>query len=82
MNRDRKILAKDKVDPIWSAMREQAEDVARSEPELADLCYTASVGRSHCACRRAFVVTSREPLVRAAEGVAEPRNRRAEISIR
>ena len=42
MNRDRKILAKDRVatyDPIWSAMREQAEQLAESEPELASFAH-------------------------------------------
>jgi len=39
MNRERKILAKDKVDPIWSAMREQAEQLAESEPELASFAH-------------------------------------------
>ena len=39
MNRERKILAKDTVDPIWSAMREQAEQLAESEPELASFAH-------------------------------------------
>jgi len=42
MNRDRKILAKDRVatyDPIWSALREQAEQLAESEPELASFTH-------------------------------------------
>lgn len=39
MNRERKILAKDTVDPIWSAMREQAEALAESEPELASFAH-------------------------------------------
>jgi serine O-acetyltransferase len=42
MNRDRKILTKDRVatyDPIWSAMREQAEQLAESEPELASFAH-------------------------------------------
>jgi serine O-acetyltransferase len=39
MNRERKILAKDKVDPIWSALREQAEQLAESEPELASFAH-------------------------------------------
>jgi serine O-acetyltransferase len=39
MNRERKILAKDKVDPIWSAMREQAEELTQSEPELASFAH-------------------------------------------
>ncbi len=39
MNRDRKLLAKDKVDPIWSALREQAEEMTQSEPELASFAH-------------------------------------------
>ncbi len=39
MNRERKILAKDKVDPIWSALREQAEEMTQSEPELASFAH-------------------------------------------
>ena len=39
MNRERKILAKDKVDPIWSALREQAEQLTESEPELASFAH-------------------------------------------
>src|SRR5262245_60323133 len=39
MNRERKILAKSKVDPIWSALREQAEHLAESEPELASFAH-------------------------------------------
>jgi serine O-acetyltransferase len=42
MNRDRKILAQDKVasyDPIWSALREQAEQLAESEAELASFAH-------------------------------------------
>jgi serine O-acetyltransferase len=39
MNRDRKALAKDKVDPIWSALREQAEELTHSEPELASFAH-------------------------------------------
>jgi serine O-acetyltransferase len=39
MNRDRKILAKGKVDPIWSALREQAEQLAESEPELSSFAH-------------------------------------------
>jgi serine O-acetyltransferase len=40
MNRERKLLAKDKVDPIWSALREQAEEMTQSEPELASFAHT------------------------------------------
>src|SRR4030095_16445199 len=39
MNRERKALAKDKVDPIWSALREQAEQLTESEPELASFAH-------------------------------------------
>jgi serine O-acetyltransferase len=39
MNRERKIVAKSKVDPIWSALREQAEQLAESEPELASFAH-------------------------------------------
>ena len=39
MNRERKALAKDKVDPIWSALRQQAEQLAESEPELASFAH-------------------------------------------
>lgn len=39
MNRERKALAKGKVDPIWSALREQAEQLAESEPELASFAH-------------------------------------------
>jgi serine O-acetyltransferase len=39
MNRERKILANDKVDPIWSALREQAEQLAKDEPELASFAH-------------------------------------------
>jgi len=39
MTRERKALAKDKVDPIWSAMREQAEELTQSEPELASFAH-------------------------------------------
>ena len=42
MNRERKILAQDKVasyDPIWSALREQAEQLAESEAELASFAH-------------------------------------------
>jgi serine O-acetyltransferase len=39
MNRERKHLAKDMVDPIWSALREQAEELAQSEPELASFAH-------------------------------------------
>jgi serine O-acetyltransferase len=39
MNRERKILAKDKVDPIWSALREQAEQLTESEPALASFAH-------------------------------------------
>jgi serine O-acetyltransferase len=39
MNRERKILANNKVDPIWSALREQAEQLAESEPELASFAH-------------------------------------------
>jgi serine O-acetyltransferase len=39
MNRERKLLAKDTLDPIWSALREQAEQVARDEPELASFAH-------------------------------------------
>src|SRR5688572_30923631 len=39
MNRERKLLAKDKVDPIWSALREQAEEMTQSEPELASFAH-------------------------------------------
>ena len=39
MNRERKHLAKDKVDPIWSALREQAEEMTQSEPELASFAH-------------------------------------------
>ena len=39
MNRERKLLAKDKVDPIWSALREQAEEMTESEPELASFAH-------------------------------------------
>jgi serine O-acetyltransferase len=40
MNRERKLLAKDKVDPIWSALREQAEEMTESEPELASFAHS------------------------------------------
>lgn len=39
MNRERKNLAKDTVDPIWSALRAQAEQLAESEPELASFAH-------------------------------------------
>ena len=39
MHRERKLLAKDKVDPIWSALREQAEEMTQSEPELASFAH-------------------------------------------
>jgi serine O-acetyltransferase len=42
MNRERKILAQNKVasyDPIWSALREQAEQLAESEAELASFAH-------------------------------------------
>ncbi len=42
MNRERKILAKDRLasyDPIWSALREQAEQLAESEAELASFAH-------------------------------------------
>jgi serine O-acetyltransferase len=42
MNRERKILAQDKVasyDPIWSALREQAEQLGESEGELASFAH-------------------------------------------
>jgi serine O-acetyltransferase len=39
MNRERKVLAKGKVDPIWSALREQAEQLAESERELASFAH-------------------------------------------
>src|SRR5215510_10662481 len=39
MNRERKILATGKVDPIWSALREEAEQLAESEPELASFAH-------------------------------------------
>ena len=39
MTRERKLLVKDKVDPIWSALREQAEAMTESEPELASFAH-------------------------------------------
>lgn len=39
MNRERKALVRDKVDPIWSALRHQAEQLAESEPELASFAH-------------------------------------------
>ena len=39
MNRERRILAKGKVDPIWTALREQAEQLTESEPELASFAH-------------------------------------------
>ena len=39
MNRERKILAQEKVDPVWSALREQAEHLAEGEPELASFAH-------------------------------------------
>jgi len=42
MSRERNILAKDRLasyDPIWSALREQAEQLVESEPELASFAH-------------------------------------------
>jgi serine O-acetyltransferase len=39
MNRERKILARSKVDPIWSTLRQEAEQMAESEPELASFAH-------------------------------------------
>ena len=30
----------DKVDPVWSRIREEAEEVARREPELSSFIYS------------------------------------------
>jgi serine O-acetyltransferase len=50
MNRERKILAQNKVasyDPIWSALREQAEQLAESEAELASFAHATILKHEH-----------------------------------
>ncbi len=41
-----------KIDPVWSRVREEAEEIVRREPELATLIYSSVLHHANLEIRR------------------------------